>query len=76
MILLLTCQKVLQNRRFFAWASRSSFGAAICGTVVHNSVLCFATQRLQIAVENGVRQGSLQLLLCFASGSRASHYIA
>ena len=31
--------KVLQNRRFSAWASRSGFGAAICVAVVRNSVV-------------------------------------
>ena len=43
--------KVLQNRLFFALASRSSgFGATISDAVVRSSVWCFATQSLQIAL--------------------------
>ena len=43
--------KVLQNRLFFALASRSGFGAAISDPVAHSiDGVCFATQSLQIAL--------------------------
>ena len=66
MFLLFSFQKVLQNRRFSAVASRSGFGAANCchlwSRVEQLSLLRFATQCLQIAVE-WLRQGSSQLQL-------------
>ena len=69
---------MLQNRFFFALASRSGFGATISDAVVRSSVVfcnSVSADRIVMAVSRLLRAvAALVILLSFAAGSRKSSW--
>ena len=68
---------MLQNRLFFALASRSGFGAAVSDFVAHSSIaICnsFSADRIVMAASRLlVAAAAYVILLSFAAGSRQSY---
>ena len=71
-------KKVLQNRLFFALASRSGFGATISDAVVRSSIVfcnSVSADRIVMAASRLLRAvAALVILLSFAAGSRKSYW--
>ena len=69
---------MLQNRIFFALASRSGFGAAVSEAVARSSiVLCNSVSADRIVVAASRLLGASAaciILLCFAAGHRKSYW--
>ena len=69
---------MLQNRLFFALASRSGFGARISDAVVRSSVVfcnSVSADRIVMAVSRLLRAvAAFVILLSFAAGSRKSYW--
>ena len=69
---------MLQNRLFFALASRSGFGAAICDPVARSSImLCnsvFADRIVMAASRLLGAAATCAILLSFATGLRKSYW--
>ena len=69
---------MLQNRRFFALASRSGFGATISDAVARSSIVfcnSVSADRIVMAVSRLLRAvAALVILLSFAAGSRKSYW--
>ena len=68
---------MLQNRLFFALASRSGFGATISDAVVRSSVFCnsVSADRIVMAASRLLRAvAAFVILLSFATGLRKSYW--
>ena len=76
--LLIFFSKVLQNRLFFALASRSGFGATISDAVARSSIVfcnSVSADRIVMAASRLLRAvAALVILLSFAAGSRKSSW--
>ena len=70
--------KVLQNRLFFALASRSGFGATISDAVARSSIVfrnSISADRIVMAASRLLRAvAAFVILLSFAAGSRKSYW--
>ena len=69
---------MLQNRLFFALASRSGFGATISDTVARSSIVfcnSVSADRIVMAASRLLRAvAAFVILLSFAAGSRKSYW--
>ena len=69
---------MLQNRLFFALASRSGFGAAISDPVARSSIVfckAFIADRIVMAASRLLRAvAAFVIILSFAAGSRKSSW--
>ena len=76
--LLIFFSKVLQNRLFFALASRSGFGATISDAVARSSIVfcnSVSADRIVMAASRLLRAvAALVILLSFAAGLRKSYW--
>ena len=68
---------MLQNRLFFALASRSGFGATISDAVARSSILLcksVSADRIVMAASRLLRAVVAFVILSFAAGSRKSYW--